>query len=93
MCPISEPLRDEQLIMKHGGRFALSDDSHGPHAVGLNYDRMAKYVQRLGVEELWVLERSQSSNVGGRFVQSRRVERWWEHPFWKKRGIELGTAA
>ncbi|EPT00907.1 hypothetical protein FOMPIDRAFT_1162212 [Fomitopsis schrenkii] len=80
-----------KLIMQHGGRFALSDDSHGPHAVGLNYDRMAEYVQRLGVEELWVLERSQSANVGGRFVQSRRVERWWEHPFWKKRGVELSV--
>ncbi|KAH9840211.1 polymerase/histidinol phosphatase-like protein [Rhodofomes roseus] len=83
-----------QLILKHGGRFALSDDSHGPHAVGLNYDRMARYVQRLGLDELWVLERSESANVGGRFVQPRKVDgKWWEHPFWKTRGVELGPTA
>ncbi|KAH9933303.1 Polymerase/histidinol phosphatase-like protein, partial [Fomitopsis serialis] len=83
-----------QLILKHGGRFALSDDSHGPHAVGLNYDRMAQYVLRLGIEELWVLERSESPNVGGRLVRPSKVEgKWWEHPFWKKRGLELGPPA
>ncbi|KZT63644.1 histidinol phosphate phosphatase H [Daedalea quercina L-15889] len=83
-----------ELIMKHGGRFALSDDSHGPHAVGLNYDRMAQYVQRLGVEELWVLERCERANVGGRFVQSRKVDgKWWQHPFWKTRGLEPTSAA
>ncbi|KAI0926616.1 hypothetical protein AcV7_005508 [Taiwanofungus camphoratus] len=77
------------LIMKEGGRFALSDDSHGPHAVGLNYTRMTGYLERLGVSDLWVLEHSDSRNAGGRFLHPRRVEGdWREHVFWKNRGHE-----
>ncbi|KAL6307012.1 polymerase/histidinol phosphatase-like protein [Sparassis latifolia] len=79
-----------RLIMKEGGRFCLSDDSHGPHAVGLNYGRMANYLRRIGVSELWVLERSETANAGGRFVCPRKVEgQWWEHSFWQQTGVSL----
>ncbi|THH15537.1 hypothetical protein EW146_g4952 [Bondarzewia mesenterica] len=73
-----------ELILQRGGRFVLSDDSHGPHAVGLNYVRMAAYLQRVGVNELYVLERTETPNAEGRFVRPVRVKgHWWEHAFWK----------
>ncbi|PCH44373.1 histidinol phosphate phosphatase H [Wolfiporia cocos MD-104 SS10] len=76
-----------ELIKKHGGRFALSDDSHGPHAVGLNYSRLAEYVREVGIDELWVLHRTAAPNAGGRYLHPRRVEgNWWEHSFWSSQG-------
>ena len=73
-----------QLIISLGGRFALSDDSHGPHAVGLNYDRLRSYLHdTLHLEEIWFLERCEEPNSGGRLVRPVRVEGdWWENAFW-----------
>ncbi|KAI0316038.1 Polymerase/histidinol phosphatase-like protein [Amylostereum chailletii] len=75
-----------KLILYHGGRIALSDDSHGPHAVGLNYGRMRQYLMRAGVEEIWVLERTEERNAGGRRTAPVRVRGdWWDHGFWAGR--------
>ncbi|KAI0267316.1 histidinol phosphate phosphatase H [Gloeopeniophorella convolvens] len=72
-----------KLIILYGGRFALSDDSHGPRAVGLNYNRMRDYLLHIGVRELWTLERTTTPNAGGRFTVPVRVEGdWWDHSFW-----------
>ena len=69
--------------MLHGGHFALSDDSHGPHAVGLGYLQTRDYLLRIGVQELWTLERTDIPNAGGRFMGSVRVNGiWWDHAFW-----------
>ncbi|KAI0795602.1 polymerase/histidinol phosphatase-like protein [Abortiporus biennis] len=74
-----------QVIQEYGGRFTLSDDSHGPHAVGLNYHRMADYMRHAEINELWVLERSKTKNIGGRYVHARKVEGDWRgHKFWTK---------
>lgn len=70
--------------MAQGGRLALSDDSHGPHAVGLNYDRLREYLLRIGVNELWRLEHSARPNVAGRHIAALKVEgKWWNHSFWE----------
>jgi histidinol-phosphatase (PHP family) len=61
-----------QLILKHGGRFALSDDSHGPHTVGLNYDRLVQYLRQVGVTEVWFLQHSDMGNAAGRAVHAVR---------------------
>ncbi|KAK0205151.1 Polymerase/histidinol phosphatase-like protein [Desarmillaria ectypa] len=75
-----------EIILKHGGRFTLSDDSHGPHAVGLNYDRVAKYLRSVSVAELWYLQRSMNVNAAGRKIQPVRLEgEWWDHAFWHGR--------
>ncbi|KAI8980632.1 histidinol phosphate phosphatase H [Trametes punicea] len=76
-----------EIIRQAGGRFVLSDDSHGPHAVGLNYHRIPEYARRVGIDELWVLERAEGSvrNAAGRSVVPRRVSgNWLEHPFWSR---------
>ena len=78
-----------QIVKEHGGRFTLSDDSHGPHAVGLNYYRLAEYVRRVSISNLWVLttpSTTDGSNVGRRGLASHSVPgKWWEDPFWKGR--------
>ncbi|KAH7101738.1 histidinol-phosphatase [Auriculariales sp. MPI-PUGE-AT-0066] len=70
-----------KLIIQHGGRFVLSDDSHGPDAVGLNYTRLRGYLQTLGVRELWYLVRQ----VDGVVIPTKVDGIWWEHPFWSGR--------
>ncbi|KAF5360820.1 hypothetical protein D9756_004574 [Leucocoprinus leucothites] len=71
-----------QLILQRGGRFALSDDSHGPHAVGLNYDRAYHYLKSLNVAELWFLEPSEEPNASGRRVRPVKLDNWTNDPFW-----------
>ncbi|KAF8202014.1 polymerase/histidinol phosphatase-like protein [Mycena galopus ATCC 62051] len=74
-----------EIILQHGGRLALSDDSHGPHAVGLNYARIPEYLQRAGVDDLWFLEHSDTPNASGRNVRAVKMDRHWaEHPFWTR---------
>lgn len=54
-----------------GGRFTLSDDSHGIAQVGTCYARAIGYLEGLGVEEVWTFERGE----GGALVEKRvRVE-------------------
>ncbi|KAN0103571.1 histidinol phosphate phosphatase H [Russula decolorans] len=75
-----------ELILLHGGRFALSDDSHGPQAVGLNFQQTRDYLLRIGVRELWTLERTSVPNTGGRHTRAVRVGgNWWEHAFWLRK--------
>ncbi|KAF7342229.1 Histidinol-phosphatase [Mycena venus] len=72
-----------QIILQHGGRLTLSDDSHGPHAVGLNYGRLPEYIQRAGIKELWFLEHSDTPNASGRNVRATRMDQpWATHSFW-----------
>lgn len=75
-----------ELILLRGGRFALSDDSHGPQAVGLNYQQTRDYLLRIGVRELWTLERTSVPNTGGRHTGPVQVGgNWWEHAFWLRK--------
>ena len=61
----------------------LSDDSHGPHAVGHNYDKLRKYLRGMQVTDIWFLERCEEGNSAGRHVRGRKVEgNWWSDPFW-----------
>ncbi|KAJ7216327.1 Polymerase/histidinol phosphatase-like protein [Mycena pura] len=72
-----------KIILANGGRLTLSDDSHGPHAVGLNYGKLPEYLQRAGVMTLWFLERSETPNAAGRLVRTAKLEGdWGTHPFW-----------
>lgn len=85
-CRTRSCLTRLQLILKHGGRFALSDDSHGPHSVGLNYSRVADYLQAAGVSELWYLQKSDAPNAAGRFLQSVQLSgKWSDSDFWRSK--------
>ncbi|KAL7627279.1 hypothetical protein AAE478_001468 [Parahypoxylon ruwenzoriense] len=43
--------------LRLGGRFTLSDDSHGIAQVGTNYSRALDYLAGMGVTSLWMLRR------------------------------------
>jgi histidinol-phosphatase (PHP family) len=42
--------------MGKGGRFVLSDDSHGVAQVGLNYPRLFDYIRGLGLSQYYHVE-------------------------------------
>ncbi|KAG2073182.1 histidinol phosphate phosphatase H [Suillus decipiens] len=72
------------LIQEKSGRFALSDDSHGPRTVGQYYLNVADYLVHVGITELWCLDRSSGPNHNGRYISPRRIEGDWRlHAFWK----------
>ncbi|KAK2467325.1 hypothetical protein APHAL10511_000560 [Amanita phalloides] len=71
------------MIRKEGGYFTLSDDSHGPQTVGLNYGLIQEYLLSAGVDELWYLEESDVPNAGGRKTRPVRLPgEWWTNSFW-----------
>lgn len=41
-----------------GGKFTMSDDSHGIDHVATNYSRALTYLESLGVTELWTFRRT-----------------------------------
>ncbi|KAI0672604.1 histidinol phosphate phosphatase H [Trametes maxima] len=78
-----------KIIIQAGGRFALSDDSHGPHAVGLNYHRLRLYARQVGISEVWALGPSSLANSAGRFVAGKIAPGLWDqHSFWSKRRVQ-----
>lgn len=46
--------------MRLGGKFTLSDDSHGIAQLATNYGRAIDYLESLGVDQVWTLERGPS---------------------------------
>lgn len=54
----ARPIAEEWLRM--GGKFTVSDDSHGIAQVATNYGRALDYLESLGVKEVWTLRREQS---------------------------------
>ncbi|KAL1706684.1 polymerase/histidinol phosphatase-like protein [Schizophyllum commune] len=71
-----------QYILANKGRITLSDDSHGPQAVGLNYTKMKKYLRANGVKDVWRLRPSSSPNAAGRHVEPVLVDNVFDNPFW-----------
>ncbi|TNY22169.1 polymerase/histidinol phosphatase-like protein [Rhodotorula diobovata] len=63
------------LILAKGGRFTLSDDSHGPQAVGLHYDSAYAYLRDRNVQELWRLIPASRTDPGvKRGVRAEKIE-------------------
>jgi HisJ family histidinol phosphate phosphatase len=57
--------------VKMGGKFTMSDDSHGIAQVATNYLRGLDYLEGLGVKEVWTLER----RLAGEGVKADLVEK------------------
>ncbi|GAA6042116.1 hypothetical protein JCM8097_003115 [Rhodosporidiobolus ruineniae] len=62
-------------ILVKGGRFTLSDDSHGPQAVGLHYDKAYEYLRERNVQELWRLVPTTKIEGFGGVRRGVRVEK------------------
>nr|POE51752.1 putative histidinol-phosphatase [Quercus suber] len=78
-----------QAFSQLGGRFTLSDDSHGTDQVGLNYHKVLAHIDKAGIEHLHhlsVLDPSESAadprfpRVCWKSVGVTEIE---NHAFWK----------
>ena len=80
----------EQQFKQMGGRFTLSDDSHGIDQVGLNYDKVFDCIKAAGITELVYLApvsdtvRSEDERTPKVGWQSVYVSDLADHGFWKK---------
>ncbi|KAI2469985.1 histidinol-phosphatase [Annulohypoxylon bovei var. microspora] len=64
---LAEPYPSREVAeewLRLGGRFTLSDDSHGIAQVGTNFARALDYLAGLGVGSLWKLRREESAVEG-----------------------------
>ncbi|KAK8042433.1 histidinol-phosphatase [Apiospora phragmitis] len=52
-------------FLKMGGKFTMSDDSHGIAQVATNYKRGLEFLESLGVSDVWTLERTPHPGVTG----------------------------
>ncbi|KAK7956428.1 histidinol-phosphatase [Apiospora aurea] len=52
-------------FLKMGGKFTMSDDSHGIAQVATNYKRGLEFLECLGVTDVWTLERMPHPGVTG----------------------------
>lgn len=74
-----------QAFLDMGGRFAMSDDSHGTDQVGTNYTRLLNFIQKLGVKEVFYVDRD-ATTTDERFAagfSSVAVNDLIQSPFWK----------
>lgn len=67
-----------RLILEEGGRFCLSDDSHGVGQVGLNFHKCIKYLDDLGVKDLSHLDIENGRSV----IKSTPLETIKTDSFW-----------
>jgi histidinol-phosphatase (PHP family) len=84
-----------QLIKSSGGKLCLSDDSHGPAAVGLNYGRLRSYLIQERVNQIWYLtderestgkvdeDRSGDEGMGGKVWAKKYEGDWAADVFWE----------
>jgi len=74
-----------------GGRFCLSDDSHGVDQVGLNFHKVLEFLDKLGISTLHYLQvgepLAQSTVPDARFPRTQiaaiSVEDVKQMAFWK----------
>lgn len=52
-----------RLMVSRGVKFVLSDDSHGDDQVGLNYQFVLSYIQKMGVKTIWYYDLEDFNNV------------------------------
>ncbi|CAG8492610.1 13439_t:CDS:2 [Ambispora gerdemannii] len=78
------PQRDIlELIIKKGGKFTISDDSHGPTSVGQNYDKLYKYLKEFQIDTIYYLDHEYDKD-GKKLVVKKSLKNILSHPFWQQ---------
>lgn len=84
------PQRDiSELILARGGRFCLSDDSHGIAQVGLNLHKCLEYLESLGAGDIYYLALEGPVGNTSTVVKSLSISEARTHPFWANNGTPL----
>jgi histidinol-phosphatase (PHP family) len=75
------------MFLSMGGRFVMSDDSHGIDHIATNYARMLDFINRAGIKQMHYASRDATS-TDPRFphtgFSSMPVEQLSQLPFWTK---------
>ncbi|KAI7868617.1 Polymerase/histidinol phosphatase-like protein [Spinellus fusiger] len=66
-----------KTIQQQGGRFVLSDDCHGPHDVGMDYDKLQTYLKQCNIHTIYYL------TLRDRAIVIEKHEDIHEDPFWE----------
>ncbi|GAQ07694.1 probable histidinol-phosphatase [Aspergillus lentulus] len=87
---MSEPYPKEEIcrvFLARGGRFVLSDDSHGLDQVGFNFHGVLAFMEKAGISTLHYLELGDEPAVDERFprtqIRSIHVDELKKLPFWQ----------
>jgi histidinol-phosphatase (PHP family) len=67
-----------------GGRFVMSDDSHGIDQVATNYPRLLQYIRKVGINEIFYVDKDTAptdSRISAGF-SSITVDNLLQLPFW-----------
>ncbi|TIB71147.1 histidinol phosphate phosphatase H [Wallemia mellicola] len=74
------------IIRNNGARLTLSDDTHTPENVGLNYWRVFEYLKSHDVTDIYYLERCEkgtpSAGRRGRTIAKKYEGKWSTDVFW-----------
>lgn len=78
-----------RAFVERGGRFVVSDDSHGIEQVAFGYDRLLPFLEQVGIKDVHFLghveerlERPHDVRFPHLGVSSVTVDELKEHPFW-----------
>lgn len=75
-----------QVWQELGGRFTLSDDSHGIDQVGTNYNRLLAFIRKAGIQDIHFLKREEIKAGSGPSkiaIGSSKVSSLEHHPSWE----------
>lgn len=76
------PKRDfATIIDQFGGKFCLSDDSHGTTQVGLNFQKVLEYAISLNLKNLYYLDLDETKTL---LVKSISISELRQSKFWKQ---------
>jgi len=53
---------------EQGVLFTLGDDSHGPNDVGMHYDKLISYIDSIGIQTVYSLQRSSMLVTGKEMI-------------------------
>ena len=67
-----------------GGRFTLSDDSHGTDQIGLNFDKVLAFIEKTGIKEVYCVTGGHENDfkAAGQQAQKIPLSELKAHAFW-----------
>lgn len=62
-----------RAVLQAGGRFVMSDDAHSVAQLGVCYPQLLAWMQRVGIGEVWFLERKEEEGKGQEEEEEERL--------------------
>ncbi|PVV01451.1 hypothetical protein BB560_004128 [Smittium megazygosporum] len=68
-----------KIIQAKGGKFTISDDSHGPSDLGLYYSKLIPFLHESGIDKIYYIDYDSES---GKII-TKEYENFFTDSFWK----------